>query len=85
MKIIRSAADEAGIAGDEAVAKAFSKYDNAKAELMAAGMKYNKLAGKFNSTISKFPASVVADRKRKGSKAIFVYNLEGFGNDVAGQ
>lgn len=80
MKVVRPAAEEAGLAEDEAVAKAFSKFDNAKTELMAAGMKYNKMVGKFNSVISRFPASFIADRKNKSSKSIFIYSSEGLGN-----
>lgn len=73
MDIVKPAAEEAGIAGDEAVAKAIAKFDNAKNELVAAGLNYNRMAGKYNSVISHFPASFVADRKNKGSKQIFVY------------
>ena len=73
MNIVRPEAEKAGLAEDEAVAKAFTKFDNARNELIAAGLKYNKLAGRFNSVISGFPASMIADHKHKSAKQIFIY------------
>ncbi len=73
MKIVRKAAEENGITEDEAVKKALTKYDNARNELVGAGMKYNKMVSRYNNTISSFPASIVASRKSKGAKTIFIY------------
>lgn len=73
MQIVRPAAEEAGITGEEDVSKALTKYDNAKNELVGAGLKYNKMVSQFNSTISHFPASLIASHKSKGPKMIFVY------------
>ena len=73
MNIVRPEAEKAALAEDEAVAKAFTKFDNARNELIAAGLKYNKLAGRFNSVISGFPASMIADHKHKSAKQIFIY------------
>ena len=80
MNIVRKAAEEAGITGDEDVSKALGKYDNARNELEGAGLKYNKMVGRYNAVISHFPASAIASRKRKGSKMIFVYQPENFSN-----
>ena len=73
MKIVRKAAEENGITEEEAVKTALTKYDNARNELVGAGMKYNKMVARYNNTITKFPASIVASRKSKGAKMIFIY------------
>ncbi len=73
MSIVKPAAEEAGITEDETIAKAFEKYEKARIELIGAGAKYNKTVAQFNSTISHFPASLIASHKSKSPKMIFVY------------
>lgn len=73
MAIVRPEAEEAGILEDESMAKALQKYENARNELVGAGLKYNRMVSQFNAVISHFPASAIASHKNKSPKLIFVY------------
>lgn len=58
---------------DEDFAKCLSRFDQLRLDLMQAQLSYNNKAGMFNSFISNFPASFVAERHGNNRKNFFNY------------
>ncbi len=68
-----SIADENESLKDEKLIGLLDKYKEIHAELGIASEKYNAAAKSFNSYISHFPASFIADKKNKKKRNPFVY------------
>ena len=73
MAVVRPELENAGLTELDPYKVALQKYDNARTEIVSAGMKYNNSVGKYNATIAHFPANFIASRKSKGPKMIFAY------------